>query len=73
MEGFTVLTKTVMNNIFQWNGGDGEGASQSSVCRIVKQVSKALASHANDLISFSLDDDILETVSTGFYGFKGSK
>ena len=53
--------------------GDGEGASQSSVCRIVKQVSKALANHANDLISFSLDDDILETVSTGFYGFKASK
>ena len=57
----------------QMEVGDGEGASQSSVCRIVKQVSKALANHANDLISFSLDDDILETVSTGFYGFKASK
>ena len=53
--------------------GDGEGASQSSVCRIVKQVSKALAGHANDLIAFSLDEDILETVSTGFYGFKASE
>ena len=53
--------------------GDGEGASQSSVCHIVKQVSTVLSNHANDVIKFSLDDEVLNRVSTGFYGFKASK
>ena len=76
---FTALQKMCIALRFYATGthqtevGDGEGASQSSVCRIVKQVSWALAEHANDLIAFSLDDDVLETVSTGFYGFKASE
>ena len=53
--------------------GDGEGASQSSVCRIVEEVTDALCKHTNDLVVMSLDQDILNQVSTGFYGFKGSK
>ena len=41
--------------------------------KIVNQVSEALAEQADQLIVFSLDPDILKTVSTGFYGFSGSK
>ena len=53
--------------------GDGEGASQPSVSRIVWQVTEVLSYHADDVITFSLDQDILEQVSTGFYGFKASE
>ena len=53
--------------------GDGEGASQSSVCRIVDEVTEALCRHTNDLVVMSQDNEILNQVSTGFYGFKGSK
>ena len=53
--------------------GDGEGASQSSVCRIVRQVTDVLANHADDLIKFNLDNEILERVGNGFYGFKASE
>ena len=52
--------------------GDREGASQSSVSRIVKQVTLALAGHADDLILFNVDQDVMETVAKGFYGFSGS-
>ena len=52
--------------------GDGEGASQASVSRIVKQVTLALAGHVNDLVSFHIDQDVMETVANGFYGFSGS-
>ena len=52
--------------------GDGEGASQASVSRIVKQVTLALAGHADDLISFNIDQEVMETVAKGFYGFSGS-
>ena len=52
--------------------GDGEGASQASVSRIVKQVTLALAGHADDLISFNIDQEVLETVAKGFYGFSGN-
>ena len=53
--------------------GDGEGASQSSVCRIVEEVTESLCKHTNDLVIMSLDNDVLNQVSTGFYGFKASK
>ena len=53
--------------------GDGEGASQASVSRIVKQVSQVLSEHMNDLVVFSLDPDVLQTVAKGFFGFNGSK
>ena len=53
--------------------GDGEGASQASVSRIVRHVTEVLSQHADDLIKFSLDQEILEDVSKGFYGFKASE
>ena len=53
--------------------GDGEGASQASVSRIVKQVSKVLSDHIDDLMVFNVDPDVLETVARGFFGFNGSK
>ena len=52
--------------------GDGEGVSQASVSRIIKQVTQALSGHADELIAFNLDEDVMETVSKGFYGFSGS-
>ena len=52
--------------------GDGEGASQASVSRIVKQVTTALSNHSDDLIAFHIDEDVLSTVAKGFYGFSGS-
>ena len=53
--------------------GDGEGASQASVSRIVNQVTDVFSKACSNVVKFSLDEDILDTVSTGFYGFKGSK
>ena len=53
--------------------GDGEGASQASVSRIVNQVTDVFSKACSNVVKFSLDGDILDTVSTGFYGFKGSK
>ena len=58
---------------FQCQIGDSEGASQSSTHRIIKKVSKVLASHANDIIHFSTDPDVFKAVSDGFYGFSGSE
>lgn len=58
---------------FQREVGDGEGASQSSCHRIVHLVSKALCQHADTVIKFSLDDQVLKEVSDGFYAFRGSK
>lgn len=58
---------------FQMEVGDGEGASQSTMCRIISRVTDSLSQHANDLITFSTDPVILDTVSTGFFGFSGSK
>ena len=53
--------------------GDGEGASQASVSRIVKQVSEVLSDHMDDLVVFNVDHDVLDTVARGFFGFNGSK
>ena len=58
---------------FQRQIGDSEGASQSSLHRIVHQVASALAPHADTLIQFSTEPQILKEVSDGFYAFKGSK
>ena len=52
--------------------GDGEGASQALVSRIVKQVTSVLSNDMNDLVEFTIDPDVLETISRGFYGFNGS-
>ena len=58
---------------FQRQVGDSEDASQSSLHRIIYQVAEALASHADTVINFSVDPNILKTVSDGFYAFSGSK
>ena len=58
---------------FQRQIGDSEGASQSSAHRIVRKVSEVLASHASDLINFSTDPEIFETISQGFYAFNWSE
>ena len=58
---------------FQRQIGDSEGASQASLHRIVHQVSEALAGHADTVINFSTDPNILKVVSDGFYAFSGSK
>ena len=58
---------------FQRQIGDSEGASLASLHQIIKQVSKVLASHCKDIISFSTDPAVFKVVSDGFYGFKGSE
>ena len=68
-----IALKFYATGTFQHEVGDGEGASQSSLSRIISRVSSVFASHADDLIKFSVDETILDRVSTGFYGFSGSK
>ena len=58
---------------FQCQIGDSEGASQASCHRIVRKVSEVLASHVPDVVQFSTDPDVFESVSEGFYAFKGSE
>lgn len=58
---------------FQMELGDGEGASQSSMCRHISMVSKVLAQKSNHLIKFSTDPGIMKLVSTGFYAGAGSE
>ena len=58
---------------FQRQVGDSEGVSQASLHQIVKNVSRVLASHCKDIISFSTDPAVFKVVSDGFYGFKGSE
>ena len=58
---------------FQSEVGDGEGISQSTIHRIISRVSEVLARKANSLIKFSVDENILQRVSDGFFGFSGSK
>ena len=76
---FTVMQKLCIALRFYATGthqievGDGEGASQASCSRIIKEVSCVLAEQAEQLVVFSLDPEILATVATGFYGFSGSK
>ena len=54
-------------------GGDGEGASQASVSRIVKQVSEVLSDHMEDVVVFNVDPNVLDCVARGFFGFNGSE
>ena len=58
---------------FQTEVGDGEGISQSSMHRFIKLETNALSDHADNIIKFSVNPEILETVSNGFYGFQGSE
>ena len=68
-----IALKFYATGTFQHEIGDGEGAPQSSLSRIIARVSRVFTSHADDLIKFLVDESILDKVSTGFYGFSGSK
>ena len=72
MQKLCITLRFLATGTHQMEVGDGEGASQASVSRIVRQVCAALADKADDLVVFSLDPDILATVAKGFYGFSGS-
>ena len=72
MQKLCIALRFYATGSHQMSVGDGEGASQSSVSRIVKQVTLALAGHADDLIAFNVDQDVVETIAKGFYGFSGS-
>ena len=73
MQKLCITLRFLATGTHQMEVGDGEGASQASVSRIVRQVCAALPDKADDLVVFSLDPDILATVAKGFYGFSGSK
>ena len=73
MQKICITLRFLATGTHQMEVGDGEGASQASVSRIVREVCEALAEQCDQLVVFSLDHDILKTVSQGFYGFSGSK
>ena len=58
---------------FQRQVGDSEGASQSTLHRIVPVVAEALANYADSVVQFCTDPEILKQVSDGFYAFGGSE
>ena len=73
MQKICITLRFLATGTHQMEVGDGEGASQASVSRIIKEVCGAQAHETDQLVVFSLDHDILRTVSQGFYGFTGSK
>ena len=72
MQKLCITLRFLATGTHQMEVGDGEGASQASVSRIIKQVTDALAGHADDLIRFHVDQEVMEIVAKGFYGFSGS-
>ena len=58
---------------FQKLLSDSEGACQATVHNHIMTVVKAMSRHTDQFIRFSLDEDVLENVEEGFYGFSGSK
>ena len=58
---------------FQKVLGDSEGACQASVHNHIIKVVRAMSWHADQFVKFSLDEEVLENVETGFYGFSGSE
>ena len=58
---------------FQRQVGDSEGASQSSMHRIIPKVADALANHTDAIVQFCTDPEILKAASDGFYAFSGSE
>ena len=58
---------------FQKVLGDSEGACQVSVHNHIIKVVKAMSHHADQLVRFSVDEEVLENIETGFYGFSGSE
>ena len=73
MQKVCITLRFLATGTHQMEVGDGEGVSQASVSRIVREVCAILAEQADQLVVFSLDPDVLETVAKGFYGFSGSK
>ena len=73
MQKLCITLRFLATGTHQMEVGDGEGASQASVSRIVNEVCAVLAEQADQLVVFSLDPEILKTVASGFYGFSGSK
>ena len=56
---------------FQWSIGGGKGAGQATMCRVISRVSEVLATHADNIIRFCVDDEILYQVSEGFFASAG--
>ena len=56
---------------FQWSIGGGEDASQSTMSRVISRVSEVLARHADNIIRFCADDEILYQVSEGYFASAG--
>ena len=73
MQKLCITLRFLATGTHQMEVGDGEGASQASVSRIVRQVCSVLSEETDQLVTFSLDPDILKAVAKGFYGFSGSK
>ena len=60
-----------MTDSFQKAIGDTDGAVQATMSRIITRVSEVFASHAKDVIRFTVDDEILKKVSDGFCASTG--
>ena len=60
-----------MTGSFQEAIGDTDGESQATISRIITRASEVLASHAQDVIWFTVDNEILKKVSNGFYASAG--
>ena len=58
---------------FQKVIGDSEGASQSTIHNHVIRVVRAMSRHADQFVHFSLDEEVLQNIESGFYGFSGSE
>ena len=58
---------------FQKVLGDSEGACQASVHNHIIKVVRSMSRHADQFVRFSLDEEVLRNVETGFYGFSGSE
>ena len=58
---------------FQKIIGDSEGGSLATMHNHIMKVVKAMSWHADQFIRFSLDEEVLANIETGFYGFSGSE
>lgn len=58
---------------FQKEVADGEGVSQATMQRCIHDVTEVLRNLCNQTIKFSVSENVLKKVRTGFYGFSGSK
>ena len=58
---------------FQKILGDSEGACQATIHNHIMTVIRAMCNHADHFIVLSLDEEVLQNIETGFYGFTGSE